>query len=91
MCIEYCIYVNMYHVSVQGIDERMVNVHYYYLTEPRSVAGARTTVLRHIAIEPCTEILKLQQHEQCRQRYFSISVSDGHDKAEGQNILFSYC
>ena len=29
MCIEYCIQVNMYHVSVQGVDERMINVHYY--------------------------------------------------------------
>ena len=31
MCIEYYIYVNMYHVSTQGVDERMINVHYYYL------------------------------------------------------------
>ena len=30
MCIEYHIYVNMYHVSAQGIDEHMINVHYYY-------------------------------------------------------------
>ena len=30
MCIEYHIYVNMYHVSDQGVDERMINVHYYY-------------------------------------------------------------
>ena len=30
MCIEYCIYVNMYHVSAQGVDECMINVHYYY-------------------------------------------------------------
>ena len=30
VCIEYCIWVNMYHVSTQGIDERMINVHYYY-------------------------------------------------------------
>ena len=30
MCIEYHIYVNMYHVSVQGVDECMINVHYYY-------------------------------------------------------------
>ena len=29
MCIENCIYVNMYHVSAQGVDERMINVHYY--------------------------------------------------------------
>ena len=30
MCIEYRIYVNMYHVSAQGVDERMINIHYYY-------------------------------------------------------------
>ena len=30
MCIEYYIYVNMYHVSAQGVDERMINVHYCY-------------------------------------------------------------
>ena len=29
MCIEY-IQVNMYHVGAQGVDERMINVHYYY-------------------------------------------------------------
>ena len=22
--------INMYHVSAQGVDERMINVHYYY-------------------------------------------------------------
>ena len=26
-CIEYCI--DVFHVSAQGIDERMINVHYY--------------------------------------------------------------
>ena len=30
MCIEYHIWVNMYHVSAQGVDERMINVHYHY-------------------------------------------------------------
>ena len=30
MCIEYHILVNMYHVSAQGVDERMINVLYYY-------------------------------------------------------------
>ena len=29
MCI-YHIQVNMYHVSAQGVDERAINVHYYY-------------------------------------------------------------
>ena len=30
MCIEYHIQVNLYHVSTQGVDERMTDVHYYY-------------------------------------------------------------
>ena len=30
MCIEYYIQINMYHVSAQGIDELMINIHYYY-------------------------------------------------------------
>ena len=42
MCIEYCIYVKMYHVSAQGVDERMVNVHYYYY-----YARARSPVYCH--------------------------------------------
>ena len=24
----------MYHVSAQGVDERMINVHYYYYYKP---------------------------------------------------------
>ena len=27
----------MYHVSAQGVDERMINVHYYYITITPSV------------------------------------------------------
>ena len=27
----------MYHVSAQGVDERMINVHYYYYYVPISV------------------------------------------------------
>ena len=30
VCIKYCTKVNMYHVSAQGVDERMLNVHNYY-------------------------------------------------------------
>ena len=30
MCIEYHVEVNMYYVSAQGVDERVINVHYYY-------------------------------------------------------------
>ena len=29
MCIEYHIQVNMYHVSAQDIDERIIYVHHY--------------------------------------------------------------
>ena len=32
VCIEYRIQVNMYHVSVKGVDERLINLHYYYQT-----------------------------------------------------------
>ena len=36
----------MYHVSAQGVDERMVNVHYYYyvqgLLQPKEPAGQFT-------------------------------------------------
>ena len=35
MCIKYHIQVNMYHVSAQGVDERMINVHYYYYKSAR--------------------------------------------------------
>ena len=30
VCIGYCIQVNMYDVNAQGVDESMINVHYYY-------------------------------------------------------------
>ena len=30
MCIEYHIEVNMRHVRAQGVDDHMINVHYYY-------------------------------------------------------------
>ena len=30
MCIECHIWVDMYYVSAQGIDEHAINVHYYY-------------------------------------------------------------
>ena len=30
VCIEYHIQVNMYHVSAQGVDKRMINVQYCY-------------------------------------------------------------
>ena len=30
MCIEYHISVNMYHVNAQGVDECIIDAHYYY-------------------------------------------------------------
>ena len=29
----------MYHVSAQGVDERMINVHYYYYYDKRFCRG----------------------------------------------------
>ena len=34
LCIKYRIQVNMYHVSAQGVDEHVINVHYYYYGAP---------------------------------------------------------
>ena len=28
MCLEYCVCVNMYHVSAQGVDAGMINVQF---------------------------------------------------------------
>ena len=39
MCIEYHIQVNMYHASAQGVDERMINVHYYYVIVDEQIVG----------------------------------------------------
>ena len=30
LCEEHYIQVNMYHVRAEGVDKRMINVHYYY-------------------------------------------------------------
>ena len=30
VCTECHIWVDMYHVSAQGVDEHMISVHYYY-------------------------------------------------------------
>ena len=32
----------MYHVSAQGVDERMINVHYYYCVVTSSLTGYET-------------------------------------------------
>ena len=40
MGVEYHIQVNIYHVSTRGIDERMINVHYYYQKPATVVRGS---------------------------------------------------
>jgi len=42
LCIEYHILVNVYHVSSQGIDERMINVHYYIIKYTHAYSHTRT-------------------------------------------------
>ena len=50
MCIEYHIYVNMYHASAQGVDERMINAHYYYylIREIKYVACEKAYLKRKV-------------------------------------------
>ena len=60
MCIEYCISVNMYHVSAQGIDECMINVHYYYYYYCQTLAwglwNALMQTLRHCTSSTVSQI-----------------------------------
>ena len=37
----------MYHVSAQGVDERMINVHYYYYLLPRVKQNILAHGMRH--------------------------------------------
>ena len=40
MCIEYCVQVNVYYMSAQGVDECMINAHYYiYYNYVSSIPG----------------------------------------------------
>ena len=43
----------MYHVSAQGVDEHMINVHYYYLVSQFSVKKQNTTGVS-LSVELCT-------------------------------------
>ena len=48
----------MYHVSAQGVDERTINVHYYYYYDPgASLSGTGTSCpyayLRYTGIDGC--------------------------------------
>ena len=58
VCIEYCIQVNMYDVSAQGFDERMINVRYYYYyvaSTTLSVCVLFQPVRRLIGSENCCD------------------------------------
>ena len=52
----------MYHVSAQGVDERMINVHFYIINIIIIISGmvrrpARPTILSDINYRECTNIL----------------------------------
>ena len=47
----------MYHVSAQGVDERMINVHYYYYF----VFGAR---VGHFAATPQSDVIGIHHRSQ---------------------------
>ena len=51
MCIEYHIQVNMYHVSDQGVDERMINVHYYYYQRERERGKTNRNAFCHTELD----------------------------------------
>ena len=58
MCIEYHTEVNLYHVSAQGVDERMLNAHdHYYPYEQREARTHGHSAVTH-AVEEVDEGLQ---------------------------------
>ena len=53
MCIEYHIQVNMYHVNTQGVDERMINAHYYYYRLYGHTVGGLSIVYMETSLSYC--------------------------------------
>ena len=43
----------MYHVSAQGVDERMINVHYYYYSHYRKIESFRNVLIIGISSLEC--------------------------------------
>ena len=44
----------MYYVSAQGVDERMINIHYYYYYRFRIYAPLKSN--RVLMADPCTQM-----------------------------------
>ena len=56
----------MYHVSAQGVDERMINVHnnnYYYYRSEASSPGVTVCRLQHSAIQLPVYLLTITHSE----------------------------
>ena len=62
MCIEYPFKVNMYHVSAQGVDERMINVHLLLLL--RHVLKVINQHLESSSLPPLTPSRPFEPHPQ---------------------------
>ena len=74
MCIEYHISVNMYHVSDQGVDERMINVHYYYFELARSVKLTAVPFAKQCRRHFDLAKLICKKREQCRLQSSVVAV-----------------
>ena len=42
----------MYHVSTQGTEEHMINVHYYYYYHPGTLGGVRKVHISALVTSP---------------------------------------
>ena len=66
MCIKYHILVNMYHVSAQDVDERMINVHcYYYWWFLRRTGRPHSYAPTPVCPPPSTKLPDPHTHVEC--------------------------
>ena len=79
----------MYHVSAQGVDERMINVHYYYYHEtvgqsPATSHCCRSVTFSAVCANPSVAVRQdfiHQDHAQCTELSFHNEQRDaGQDK-----------
>ena len=91
MCIEYHIQVHMYHVSAQGVDERMINVHYYYYYYFNSAIKSQTKL---VSLVSCTlqpvELSPITDYRETSSTIARLLGIHGHGRRHTPSIAFRH-
>ena len=62
----------MYHVSAQGVDERMINVHYYYCYTSLALQRQRKSLYTSFALQRQIKLLNSFTLQRQRKLYFFL-------------------